>query len=205
MFQLPMAPDAQPMTDVNAQPRMASDTEAMTATNASRQGTWAKHDLRLPNDWAHLTLDWLQDHTLRTDYAPRQALVELDVPAVKNLGLTLDELQTIYLAQFRIMRQYEAETYYDAKDRIAVTPSKDLPKVNPLPKVIKGDISYTLTTPDGTEEGTAFGWGDACDMQRGINACRIESAAMLIHRQLSFRGPFSGFHCEPNPDTGWKD
>ena len=69
------------------------------------------------------------DAPLRTDFARRWALVELDVLAARALGLTLEELQTIYRIQFPVMRQYEADTWYDQRGRIIFTNSKGLPGV----------------------------------------------------------------------------
>ena len=129
----------------------------MLAINAFRQDAWTRQDPRLPNDCPALTPEWHRDHALRTDYACCQALVGINGLSTKAVGLTLDELHTIFRVQFPVIRQYETETYYDANGRIVYTPSKDLPGVGLSRKPIK-DASHTVRTPIGTEENATRCW-----------------------------------------------
>lgn len=58
---------------------------------------------------------WTRGSALRTDYARRQALVEVDVLVAMALGWILDQLQTAYRSLFFVMRNDERDTWYDAK------------------------------------------------------------------------------------------
>lgn len=87
--------------------------------------THTKPDDRLP-DWTHLGPEWTWDTPLRTPFARRQALVELDALAALALGLTADELCLIYRIQFPVLQGYEADTWYDRRGRIVFTNNRGL-------------------------------------------------------------------------------
>lgn len=142
-------------------------------------GTWAKSDPRLPNSFfKNLTPHWHRNCALRTDYARRQALVEIDVLAAMALNLTLDELKTIYRVQFPVMRQYEADTWYDQNGRIVFTCSKGLtgvgfsrPEWNTIKDMKSGTVERAIiddTMPGGPIERTIVYEApfDRCDREQ---------------------------------------
>ena len=56
-----------------------------------------KRDARLnPSQFGQLTANWTWNTPLRSDFARRQALVEIDVLVAKALNLALDELKVIW-------------------------------------------------------------------------------------------------------------
>ena len=90
--------------------------------------------------------------------------MELDVLAAQALGLTLDELQTIYRVQFPVLRKYEQNTWYDQNGRIIYTKNRGLPGVGfkskkwkKIKDMTSGNVERTVeddTQPGGPVERT---------------------------------------------------
>lgn len=82
---------------------------------------------------------WDRSAGLRTEFARRLALVEIDVLVAQALGLTLEQLIEIYRIYFPVLHENEAETWYDQQGRIVWTCSKGLPGVGHLVQDNRGN------------------------------------------------------------------
>ena len=144
---------------------------------------------------------------LRTDYARRQALVEIDVLTAKALNLTLEELLTIYRVQFPVMRQYEADTWYDANGRIVFTTSKGLPGVGLPRKAVRGDTSYTVDTSAHQDTNIALGWEDIRDLESGTIRRRVTDNTQPggpFQRHIEYVAPFTRCDREQDYRVAWE-
>ena len=129
--------------------------------HAFSDDSWADTDPRLrklgaPSEFSYAS-------ALRSDLERRQALVELDVLASQALGLTLEELLTIYRAQFPVLQQYERERLYDQHGRIV--PTSTTASGNPAVNLV--DLAEELREQAG------------CDITKAYDADSDEAKELL--------------------------
>ncbi|MFJ6379296.1 class I SAM-dependent DNA methyltransferase [Kitasatospora sp. NPDC092039] len=65
----------------------------------------------------NLTPEWGYHTPLRTEYERRAALTEMDALVAVWLGITAEQLVTIYRSRYPVLYDYEAGMYFDAKGR----------------------------------------------------------------------------------------
>ena len=128
---------------------------------------WSRQDPRLDAKWfGRLQSPWSWDSPLRTDYARRQALIEIDTLHALELGLTIEELPTLYRIQFPILQSYENETCYDTRGRVVFSKKTGQ---SPVPRTKSSKkSSFGIHTPTRRVTNIPLGWNDIKDMTEGI-------------------------------------
>ena len=90
---------------------------------------------------------------------PRGSLVEIDVLAAKALGLPWTNSKPSNASNSPSCANTKPKPTTTPTAASPFTPSKGLLGVGLPRKAVKGNTSFTLTTPEGTKEGIALGVG----------------------------------------------
>jgi hypothetical protein len=158
------------------------------------QDRWTKsQDSRLNKQFfSNLTQKWERNNSLRTDYERRQALVEIDVLAAMALGLSLNELITIYRVQFPVLQKNEEVIWYDMNGRIVYQ------------AVGKGLTGIGFPRKGKKAE---LGWEDIKDMKTGTVERTIIDDTIPggpIERTIIYQAPFDRCDREEDYHTAWE-
>ncbi|MFI9234956.1 hypothetical protein [Streptomyces sp. NPDC053079] len=112
-------------------PALLLRTLRLNTLTAAYADLWAQlYDPKWPGyepwaiEWPHLTTElhavtptWQRDTPLRTEYARRAALVEIDALVAVWLGIDEGTLIAMYRARFPIMQDFDLVTWFDATER----------------------------------------------------------------------------------------
>lgn len=107
------------------------------------------------------------------------------------LGLTLDELITIYRVQFPVIQQYERETYFDQNGRIVFTTKKS---AGGLPR-------------KGNKKTQTIGWEDVQNMTEGTVEITTTDDTLptgAYQRTISYQAPFDKCDRVADYRTAWE-
>lgn len=149
--------------------------------------SWSKDDSRLKDNFSSLNIKWSHCTPLRDDYSRRQALVENDVIVAMLLGLSLQELLSIYRVQFPILQQHEKDTFYDANGRIVFAKNNALTGVGFDRKEWEGNVK-------GAPAGKVF--------TREIEDDTMPGGS--VKRTIEYVAPFDKCDREQDYETAWK-
>ena len=190
---------------------------------------WAKDDIRLSNEFfLKLSKKWQKESSFRTDFERRQAIVELDVLSAQSMGMSIEELQTVYRVQFPVMRQYEADTWYDQNGRIVFTVSKGLVGVG-LDRKFNKKNDFKVSVKNGVfadgseqitklkvgtennpwnEENGQIGWENIKDLKSGIVTKTYMDDTVPdgpVERTIEYHAPFDRCDREEDYRVVWAE
>lgn len=166
--------------------------------------SWSKSDPRLsPARFTSLTPEWTWDTPLRTDYERRQALVEIDVLTAMALGMTLQQLKTIYRIQFPVLQSYEADTWYDANGRITFTNNRSLTGVGfTRPEWENAGAVQPIKRDDAPWDGIMKHAPAGYVFARTITDDTMPGGP--VQRTIEYAAPFDRCDREQDYETAWK-
>ncbi|WP_018635230.1 Eco57I restriction-modification methylase domain-containing protein [Parafrankia elaeagni] len=108
-----------------------------------------------------VSAEWEWGTPLRRAADRRQALVEIDAIVAVMLGLTADELVTVYRTQFPVLQDYERKARYDSFGRqLPADLAKQLDKATAA-----GERVHTLNGPDRNYAGPFSGVNRETDLR----------------------------------------
>jgi hypothetical protein len=147
--------------------------------------SFTKLDNRL-KDWSGLTGTYSDNVPLRTFFERRQALIEIDVLVSLDLGITLNELITLYRTQFSVLYENENDTWYDQQGQIVFSCNKGLSGVG-------------FTRPE---------WEKIKDMKEGTVSRTIVDDTLPggpVKRTIEYHAPFDRCDRERDYEIAWKE
>ena len=129
---------------------------------------------------------WEYDTPLRTDYARRAALIEIDVIVAIMLGIEVEDLNAIYKARFPVLSYREESMWFDAEGSsiMADTKAAGYKQANHIDHTDKPNskqpyeqLSKFLADPEGNEPPTGF---PRFDESHGLAYYRANRTGMLL-------------------------
>lgn len=171
---------------------------------------WTQEVTGLDSEWfSKLTPEWTRNCALRSDLMRRQALLELDVLTAQAMGLDLRDLLTLYRLRFRVMRGYDANTWYDQKGRVVFTTNKGLSGVGlsrkKQPKDAAVGITYCLNGYAVDAKG--LGFENIKDMKEGHVEKRFPDISMTdkpVMTTVRYEAPFFQMDREADYRRAWE-
>lgn len=164
----------------------------------------------IDTDWfKNLTSEWERSNALRSDLMRRQALLELDVLTAQAMELELDDLLTLYRLRFRVMRDYEANTWYDQKGRIVFTNNSALPSFG-LPRKKRSkdsDEGITYRRNGYAVDAGGLGFEDVKNMKDGYVEKTFPDISMSdepVMTTVKYVAPFFQMDREADYRRAWE-